>query len=116
MPVPSRILGVATTALGLLEFPRPDVWGRPAGLGGPPPAVRPRHHTLGARDLDSGLTLTSAPVGPALRGPQFRTVSNLTDAIAFEINAPDPGRKTKALGAAHGHTTPAALWLRRAGR
>lgn len=117
MPVPSRILGGATTAFGLLEFARPDVWGRPAGLGGPSPAMRTWHHTLGARDLASGLALTFAPAGPALRAATlFRIVSDLTDAIAFGINAPGPARKGKVLGATLGYATLAALTLRRAGR
>ncbi len=117
MPVPSRLLGVATTAFGLLEFARPDVWGRAAGLGGPSPAMRTWHHTLGARDLASGLTLAFAPAGPALRAATlFRIVSDLTDAVAFGINAPGPGRKGKALAATLGFAALAALSLRRAGR
>jgi hypothetical protein len=117
MPVPSRLLGLATTATGLLEFARPDVWGGPAGLGGPSPAMRTWHHTLGARDLASGLALTFAPAGPALRvATGFRIVSDLTDAVAFAINAPDPARKAKALGVTLGYATLAALSLRRAGR
>jgi hypothetical protein len=117
MPVPSRLLGLATTATGLLEFARPDVWGGPAGLGGASPAMRTWHHTLGARDLASGLALTFAPAGPALRvATGFRIVSDLTDAVAFAINAPDPARKAKALGVTLGYATLAALSLRRAGR
>lgn len=117
MPIPSRILGVATTTIGLLEFARPDVWGRPAGLGAPSPAMRTWHHTLGARDLASGLALTFAPAGPALRAATlFRIVSDLTDAVAFGINAPDPARKGKALGVTLGYAALAALSLRQAGR
>ena len=117
MPVPSRLLGLNTAALGVLEFARPDVWGRPAGIVGPSPAMRTWHHTLGARDLVSGLALTFAPAGPALRAVTlFRIVSDLTDAIAFGINAPDAARKAKAVGAALGYASLAALTLRQAGR
>ncbi len=117
MPVPSRVLGVATTAVGLLEFARPDVWGPPAGLGGPSPAMRTWHHTIGARDLASGLALTFAPAGPALRAATlFRIVSDLTDAIALGVNAPDRARKAKALGVTLGYAGLAALSLRQAGR
>ena len=117
LPVPSRLLGLTTIALGVLEFARPAVWGRPAGLGGPSPAMRTWHHTLGARDLASGLALTFAPAGPALRAATlFRIVSDLTDAVAFGINAPGPARKSKALGATLGYATVAALSLRRADR
>ena len=117
MPVPSRILGVTTTAVGLLELARPDVWGRPAGLGGPSPAMRTWHHTLGVRDLASGLALTLAPAGPALRAATlFRIVSDLTDAIAFGINAPGAARKGKVLAVTLSYAGLAALSLRQAGR
>jgi hypothetical protein len=79
--------------------------------------MRTWHHTLGARDLASGLALTFAPAGQALRvATGFRIVSDLTDAVAFAINAPDPARKAKALGVTLGYATLAALSLRRAGR
>jgi len=117
MPVPSRVLGVATTAFGLLEFARPDLWGRAAGLGGPSAAMRTWHHTLGARDVASGLALSFAPAGPVLRAATlFRIVSDLTDAVAFGINAPGSARKVKALGATFGYAGLAALSLRKAGR
>lgn len=117
MPVPSRVLGVATIATGLLELARPDVWGRPAGLGGPSPAMRTWHHTLGTRDLASGLALTFAPAGPALRAATlFRIVSDLSDAVAFGINAPGAARKGKALAVTLGYATLAALSIRQAGR
>ena len=117
MPVPSRLLGLTTTAVALLEFARPDLWGPPTGLGGPSPAMRTWHHTLGARDLASGMALTFAPPGPALRAATlFRIVSDLTDAIAFGINAPDAARKGKALGVTLGYAALAALSYRRAGR
>jgi hypothetical protein len=117
MPAPSRILGLTTTAVAVLEFARPDVWAGPAGLGGPSPATRTWHHTLGARDLVSGLALTFALAGPALRAATaFRIVADLTDAVAFGINATDPARKAKALGVTLGYAALAALTFRQAGR
>ena len=90
---------------------------RPAGLGGPSPAMRTWHHTLAARDIASGLALTLAPAGPALRAATlFRIVSDLTDAVAFGLNAPGPARKGKALAATLSYATLAAASLRWAGR
>jgi hypothetical protein len=117
MPIPSRLLGLTTTAVGLYEFARPDLWGRPTGLGGPSPAMQTWHHTLGGRDVVSGLALTFAPPGPALRAATlFRIVSDLTDALAFGINAPDAARKGKALGVTLGYAALAALSFKQAGR
>ena len=117
MPVPSRVLGVATTAFGLLEFARPDLWGRAAGLGGPSAAMRTWHHTLGARDVVSGVAMLAAPAGPALQAATlFRIVSDLTDALAFGINAPTATFKAKAAGIAAGYAALNALSLRWAGK
>ncbi|HEV7210998.1 MAG TPA: hypothetical protein VGN47_04715 [Blastococcus sp.] len=117
MPFLSRALGAATLSFGVLEFARPDVWAKPAGISGPSPAMRTWHHTLGARDITSGLALLLAPAGPALRAATlFRIVSDLTDALAFGINAPDAARKGKAAGAAVGYAALNALSLRWTGR
>ena len=65
----------------------------------------------------SGLAMTFAPAGPALRAATlFRIVSDATDAFAFGINAPDAARKGKAVGAALGYAALNALSLRWAGR
>ena len=69
------------------------------------------------QELMSGLALTFAPAGPPLRAATlFRIVSDLTDAVAFGINAPGPARKAKALGVTLGYAALAALSLRRTGR
>ena len=122
MPVPSRLLGLATITFGVLEFAKPDLWAAPTGLGpaspamrtGPvSPAMRTWHHTLGARDVISGLAMTFAPAGPALGAATlFRIVSDVTDAVAFGINAPDARRKGKAVGVALGYAALNALSLR----
>ncbi len=112
MPVLSRTLGVATTAFGVLELVKPDVWSEPTGLIGPSPAMRAWHHTLGARDVVSGLAMTFAPTGAPLRyATFFRIVSDLSDAVGFGLNAPDTARKGKAVGAAVGYAALNALSL-----
>ena len=117
MPVLSRLLGVSTIAFGALELAKPDLWAKPTGLGPASPAMRAWHHTLGARDVVSGLAMTFAPPGPALRAATlFRIVSDATDAFAFGANAPDATRKAKAVGAALGYAAVNALSLRWAGR
>ena len=117
MPVLSRVLGVATIATGVLEFAKPDVWATPSGIIGPSPAMRTWHQTLGARDVFSGLAMTVAPAGPALRAATlFRIVSDCTDALAFGINAPSTRLKAKAAGVALGYAAVNALSLRWAGR
>lgn len=117
MAVMSRVLGVTTTAVGLVELARPAIWGERTGLGGPSPAMRTWHHTLGVRDVVSGLALAFAPAGPALRAATYyRIVSDLTDAVAFGVNAPGAAGKGKAVGAAAGYAALAALSLRWAGR
>jgi hypothetical protein len=117
MPVLSRVLGVTTIAFGALELAKPDLWAKPTGLDGPSPAMRAWHHTLGARDVISGLAMTFAPAGPALRAATlFRIVSDSTDALAFGINAPEARLKAKAVGAALGYAAVNALSLRWAGR
>jgi hypothetical protein len=117
MPVLSRMLGVTTITFGVLELAKPDLWAGPTGLGPAPPAMRAWHHTLGARDVVSGLAMTFAPAGPALRAATlFRIVSDATDAVAFGINAPGAARKGKALGATLGYAALNALSLRWAGR
>jgi hypothetical protein len=117
MPVLSRMLGVTTIAVGVLELAKPDLWAEAAGLGPDSPALRGWHHTLGARDVVSGLAMTLAPAGGPLRAATlFRIVSDVTDALAFGINAPDAARKGKAAGIALGYAALNALSLRRAGR
>ena len=113
MPVLSRVLGVATIATGALEFAKPDLWAKPTGIIGPSPAMRTWHQTLGARDVLSGLAMTFAPTGPALRAATlFRIVSDATDAFAFGINAPSARLKAKAAGIALGYGALNALSLR----
>ena len=117
MPVLSRVLGVTTIATGVLEFAKPDLWAKPTGISGPSPAMRTWHQTLGARDVISGLAMTFAPAGPALRAATlFRIVSDATDAFAFGINAPTAPLKAKAAGIALGYGALNALSLRWAGR
>jgi hypothetical protein len=117
MPVLSRVLGATTIAFGALEFAKPDLWAEPTGITGPSPAMRTWHQTLGARDMISGLALTLAPAGPALRAATlFRIVSDATDALAFGINAPETRLKAKAVGAALGYAALGALSLRWAGK
>jgi hypothetical protein len=117
MPVLSRVLGVATIATGALEFAKPDVWAKPTGIVGPSPAMRTWHQTLGARDVISGLAMTFAPAGPALRAATlFRIVSDATDAFAFGINAPSGRLRAKAAGIALGYGALNALSLRWAGK
>jgi hypothetical protein len=117
MPVLSRVLGVTTIAFGALELAKPDLWAEPTGISGPSPAMRTWHHTLGIRDVASGLAMTFAPAGPALRvATLFRIVSDSTDALAFGINAPGARLKGKAVGAALGYAAVNALSLRWAGK
>lgn len=117
MPVLSRVLAAATIATGALELAKPDLWAKPAGLGQPSPAMRAWHHTLGARDVFSGLAMMFSPAGPALRAATlFRIVSDVTDALAFGINAPDDKHKAKTAGIALGYGAVNALSLRWAGR
>ena len=117
MPLLSRALGVATLATGVVEFAKPDVWARPTGLGSASPAMRTWHHTLGARDVVSGVAMLAAPAGPALRAATlFRIVSDLSDALAFGINAPTATFKAKAAGIAVGYAALNALSLRWAGK
>ena len=117
MPVLSRVLGVTTIAFGALELAKPDLWAEPTGITGPSPAMRTWHHTLGIRDVVSGLAMTFAPAGPALRAATlFRIVSDSTDALAFGINAPSARLKGKAVGAALGYAAVNALSLRWVGK
>ena len=117
MPALSRILGVTTIAVGVLELAKPDLWAEPTGIGPSSPALRGWHHTLGARDVISGLAMTFAPAGAPLRAATlFRIVSDATDAFAFALNAPDAARKGKAAGVALGYAAVNALSLRWAGR
>ena len=117
MPALSRALGLSTVAFGVLEFAKPDLWATPTGISGPSPAMRTWHQTLGARDVLSGLAMTFAPAGPALRAATlFRIVSDATDALAFGLNAPDARLKAKAVGAALGYGALNALSLRWAGK
>ena len=117
MPVLSRVLGVTTIATGVLEFVKPDLWAKPSGISGPSPAMRTWHQTLGARDVISGLAMTFAPAGPALRAATlFRIVSDTTDALAFGINAPEARLKAKAAGVALGYAAVNALSLRWSGK
>ena len=113
MPALSRALGLSTVAFGVLEFAKPDLWATPTGISGPSPAMRTWHQTLGARDVLSGLAMTFAPAGPALRAATlFRIVSDATDALAFGLNAPDARLKAKAVGAALGYAALNAVSLR----
>jgi hypothetical protein len=117
MPVLSRVLGVATIATGVAEFARPDLWSKPTGITGPSPAMTTWHQTLGVRDVLSGLAMTLAPAGPALRAATlFRIASDVTDAIAFGLNAPEGRLKAKAAGIALGYGALNALTLLRARR
>lgn len=117
MPLLSRALGVATVATGVLEFARPDLWAKPSGIAGPSPAMRTWHQTLGARDVMSGLAMTFAPAGPALRAATFfRIASDASDALAFGINAPEARLKVKAAGIALGYAALNAVSLRWTGR
>lgn len=117
MPLLSRALGVATVATGVLEFARPDLWAKPSGIAGPSPAMRTWHQTLGARDVMSGLAMTFAPAGPALRAATvFRIASDASDALAFGINAPEARLKAKAAGIALGYAALNAMSLRWTGR
>jgi hypothetical protein len=117
VPLLSRALGVATLATGVLEFAKPDVWARPTGLGSASPAMRTWHHTLGARDVVSGVAMLAAPAGPALRAATlFRIVSDLTDAVAFGLNAPTAALKAKALSITVSYAALNALSLRWAGK
>lgn len=112
MPVLSRALGVATTAVGVLELAKPDLWAGPAGVTGPSPAMRAWHHTLGVRDVVSGVALTLAPAGAPLRyATAFRIVSDLSDAVGFGLNAADAAHRRKAVGAAAGFAALNALAL-----
>jgi hypothetical protein len=75
------------------------------------------HHTLGARDVLSGLAMTLAPAGRALRAAMlFRIASDATDAVAFGINAPTAQLKAKAAGIALGYAALNALSLRWSGK
>lgn len=117
MAVISRALGVTTIAVGLVELARPAIWGERTGLGGPSPAMRTWHHTLGVRDVVSGVALIAAPVGPQLHAATwYRILSDLTDAVAFGVNAPGAVGKGKAAGAALGYAAVGALTLRWARR
>jgi hypothetical protein len=112
VPVLSRALGVATTAFGVLELVKPDLWSWAVGGGGPSPAMRAWHHTLGARDVVSGLALTFAPAGRPLRyATMFRIVSDLSDAVGFGLDAADVTRKRKAVAAAAGFAAVNAVAL-----
>jgi hypothetical protein len=112
VPILSRTLGLATTAFGVLELAKPDLWARPTGVTGPSPAMRAWHHTLGTRDVVSGLAMTFAPAGAPLRAATlFRIVSDLSDAVGFGLNAPDAAHKRKAVGAAAGFAALNALSL-----
>lgn len=113
MPALSRALGAATIAIGVLELVEPGVWAAPTGITGPSPAMRAWHHTVGARDVVSGLALLLArPGGPLRAATAFRIVSDLTDALAIGLDAPDAARKLKGAGAAVGYAGLAALALR----
>ena len=117
MPALTRTLGIATAAFGVLELAKPDVWSKPTGVVGPSPAMRAWHHTLGARDVVSGLALLLAPAGPALRAATlFRIASDLSDAVGFGLNAPDARHRAKAVGAAVGFAALNALTLRTGNR
>jgi hypothetical protein len=113
MPALSRALGVATIATGLAEFAKPDLWATPTGITGPSPAMTTWHQTLGVRDVLSGLAMVLAPTGPALRAATlFRIASDVSDAVAFGLNAPEGRLKAKAAGIALGYGALNALSLR----
>ncbi|WP_235910165.1 hypothetical protein [Goekera deserti] len=116
MPVLSRVLGVATAGFGVLEFARPDLYGTAAGLGPPSRALRTLHHTLGVRDVVIGVGMTLAPAGTPLRTvTAVRVFSDLTDAVAFGLNAP-ADKRAKSLAVALGYAGLCALSLRWADR
>jgi hypothetical protein len=112
VPILSRILGVATTGFGVLELVKPDLWAQPTGVIGPSPAMRAWHHTLGTRDVVSGLAMTFAPPGAPLRtATLFRIVSDVSDAVGFGLNTPDAARRGKAIGATVGYAALNAVSL-----
>jgi hypothetical protein len=107
------VLGVATIGFGVLELVKPDLYGKAVGLGAPSRGLRTLHHSLGARDVVSGLALTFAPDGAPLRvATQFRIISDLTDAVSFGLNAPTRDKKLKSLGVTLGYAALNTLSLR----
>ena len=75
------------------------------------------HHTLGARDVTSGVAMLVAPAALASGPPRCsRIVSDLSDALAFGLHEPLPLSKAKAVGAAAGYAALNALSLRWAGK
>ncbi|MCW2582608.1 MAG: hypothetical protein JWQ53_1398 [Klenkia sp.] len=116
MPVLSRVLGVATAGVGVLEFVKTDLYGNAAGLGKPSVALRTLHQSLGARDIAIGLAMTVAPAGPQLQAATvMRIVSDLTDAVSFGLNAPTGDKKAKSLAVALGYAALCAVSLQGAG-
>jgi hypothetical protein len=113
VPVLSRVLGVATVGVGVLKLVKPDLYGQVAGLGAPSRSLRALHHSLGVRDVLSGLALSFAPAGEPLRmATQFRIVSDLADAVSFGLNAPTRAKKLKSAGVALGSAALSVLSLR----
>lgn len=117
MPVLSRVLGVATAGVGVLEFVKTDLYTNAAGLGPSSRALRAFHQSLGARDVAIGLGMTFAPAGPRLQAVTvMRILSDLTDAVSFGLNAPDADKRAKSLAVALGYGALCALSLRGAGK
>ncbi len=103
-----RALGVATAGYSIAIIANPSLFAKPTKLqadGAPlPTATAIGVRALGGRDLASGLAMTFAPTGKALRtAVAIRVGSDIVDLVLLGTSLPDRDARTKAIGVA-------ALW------
>ncbi|WP_327702621.1 hypothetical protein [Streptomyces decoyicus] len=102
-----RAVGVATAVYGVAVAVVPDLLARPSGLvdgeGRTEPATRTSLRPLAWRDAVSGLALTLAPEGQALRTAAYvRMAADFGDAVLLGATLPGRDRKLKAVAVSVG--------------
>ncbi|WP_336052697.1 hypothetical protein [Streptomyces sp. CA2R101] len=102
-----RAVGVATAVYGLAVAALPELLARPSGLadarGRTGPATRTALRPLAWRDAVSGLAMTLAPEGPALRTAAYvRIAADFGDAVLLGATLPGRGRKLSAVAVSVG--------------
>ncbi|WP_329129945.1 hypothetical protein OG727_27005 [Streptomyces caniferus] len=102
-----RAVGVATAVYGVAVAALPDLLARPSGLvdgeGRTAPATRTSLRPLAWRDVASGLAMTLAPEGPALRTAAYvRIAADFGDAVLLGATLPGRDRKLKAVAVSVG--------------
>ncbi|MFG2828032.1 hypothetical protein ACGFWI_11295 [Streptomyces sp. NPDC048434] len=118
-----RAVGAATAVYGVAVAALPDLLARPSGLvdgeGRTASATRTALRPLAWRDAVSGLAMTLAPEGPALRAAAYvRIAADLGDAVLLGATLPGRDRKLKAVAVSvgWGALSVAGLFAGRRGR